>query len=285
MEIGTSTHAIAGFGKPSKPFRQAVAEIAECGYSHFLLLTSEAGFPVDKTGSAPEALVNILKSDLEAVIQTVSSYGIRISSVYPGFGLDFSPAGVVQTISKLKNYRDIAWKLGCHTMVHSAGGAEKPHTLLENKKEQIQRVAQVMDAVSSDIPGQILKMAVDVHYGGIIETVADCKYLLAQTKNVNSGICLNMGHMTTLGEKGWELLLDFPERMHVLAWKDHILGDNIPKPVVSCELGKGKTPFQKYAEVYKKVKFKGINLITFEDVPFDEKKDALKRSYEYVMGL
>ena len=29
FEIGTSTHAIAGFGPPSKPFRKAVAEIAE----------------------------------------------------------------------------------------------------------------------------------------------------------------------------------------------------------------------------------------------------------------
>ncbi len=283
FEIGTSTHAIAGFGKPSKPFRQAVAEMANCGYSHVFLLTSENGTPVDESGNAPEALVNIRESDLAATLRTVSSHGLRVSCIYPGFGLDFSPEGVEQTIDGLKAYRDIAWRLGCHVMVHSAGRTEKPHTPLEDKKEQIQRVAQAMDAVASDTPGEIFKVAIDVHYWGIVETVADCEYLLACAKRANSGICLNMGHMTTLGEEGWELLRRFPERIHVIAWKDHLVGDDLSQPVVSVELGKGGTPFQKYVEAYRKVKCKAIHVITFEDVPFDEKKDALKRSYEYLI--
>lgn len=285
LEIGTSTHAIAGFGQPGKPFRQAVAEMADCGYSHFLLLTSENGPPVDKTGTASEALVNIRESDLSAVLKTVSSHGLRISCMHPGSLLNFSPEGFDQTINSLKVYRDIAWRLGCYVMAHSAGRSEEPHTPLEDKKEQIQLVAQVMDAISSDKPGEIFKMAVDIHYGGIVETVADCEYLLSCAKNTNSGICLNMGHMTTLGERGWELLLRFPERVHILAWKDHLTGDNLPKPVVSCELGRGTTPFQRYLEAYQKVQCKALHLITFEDVPYDEKKDALKRSYEYLIGL
>ena len=285
FELGTSTHAIAGFGPPSKPFRKAVAEIADCGYRHLLLLASEKGPLVDKTGAASEALVDIRNSDLDAVLRMVSSHGLRVSSIYPGFGLDFSSEGIGRTIYGLRAYRDVAWRLGCHVMVHSAGGAEKPRTALDNKKAQIRRVAEVMDALASDTPGEIFKMAVDVHYGGIVETVADCEYLLACAKKKVAGLCLNMGHMTTLGEDGWRLLARFPERIHVIAWKDHLVGDFLPKPVVSCELGKGNTPFQKYVGAYRKVKCDALHLITFEDVPFDEKKAVLKRSREYLVAL
>jgi sugar phosphate isomerase/epimerase len=285
IEIGTSTHAIAGFGKPSKPFRQAVAEMAECGFTHFLLLASESGPAVDSHGDAPEALVNILASDLDAVRRVVSSHGIRIGAVYPGCAVDYSPGNLPKTVEKLKVYRDLAWRLGCHVMAHSAGRAEKPRTPLEKKKEQVQRVAELMDAVSSDTPGELFKMAVDVHYGGIIETAADCEYLLDCAQNTNSGLCLNMGHMTTLGQEGWTLLERFPDRIHVLAWKDHLLGENLPRPVISVELGTGKTPFHRYADVYRRVDCRALNLITFEDVPFDQKKDALMRSREYLERL
>lgn len=284
MEIGTSTHAIAGFGGPGKPFRQAVAEIAGCGFRHFLLLTSEIGPPVDAAGNATEAIVDARQSDLSALLRTAASHGLRVSCLYPGFSLDFSAQGVHSTSERLAVYREMAWRLGCHVMVHSAGQAAKPRTPLAKKKEQIQRVAEVMDTVASDRPGQVFKLAVDVHYGGIIETVADCEYLLARTQEC-AGLCLNTGHMTTLGQSGWELLARFPERIHVIAWKDHLLGDELPKPVVSCELGQGKTPLRKYVDVLRTVPCGAVHLITFEDVPLAEKEAALKRSREFLAGL
>ena len=285
IEIGTSTHAIAGFGSPSKPFRQAIAEIADCGFSHVLLLTSEDGPPVNRTGFASKVLVDITRSDVEAILRTVSSYGLRVSCIYPGFVLDFSREGVGATIEKLMHYRDIAWRLGCHVMIIPAGKAKKPHMPHKDKRGDIKRVAEVMDALSSDTPGEFFKVAVDIHYGGIIETVADGEHLLQCTDNRNSGLCLNIGHMTTLKEDGWIILTRFPERIHVIAWKDHLVGDNLPSPVFSCELGKGNTPFRKYVEAYREVECTALNLITFEDVPFEEKRGALKKSYQYLTDL
>ena len=285
IQVGTSLHAIAGFGPPGKGFRQSVAEIAECGYSHILLLASESGPVVDETGTASGALVDIRRSDLQAVLRTVSSHGLRVSCVYPGMSLDFSQEGLDPTIAGLKVYRDIAWKLGCHVMVHSAGRSETPRMPLDRKKEQIAQVAEAMNALASDTHGEIFKMAVDIHYGGIIETVADCEHLLTHTPNKNVGLCLNTGHMATLGEDGWTLLEHFPERIHVIAWKDHLVGDQLPKPVVSCQLGKGQTPFRKYVAAYRRVSRGALHLITFEDVPFDEKEEALRRSLEYFRSL
>jgi sugar phosphate isomerase/epimerase len=285
IEIGTSTHAIAGFGKPSKPFRQALAEIAECGYQHFMLLAFEKGPSVGAEGNAPEALVNLHESDVQALLKAASQQGLRISCIYPGCALDFSDEGAQGTIERLLTYRERAWQLGCHVMAHGAGRAPAPRTPLGQKIAQIEQVARVMDAVSSDRPGQVFKMALDVHFGGIIETPADCRHLLKVAANRNSGLCLNMGHMTTLGEAGWTLLEEYPARVHVLAWKDHLTGSNLPSPVYSVELGKGQTPFAKYAKAYQSSACAALHLITFEDVPYAEKKDALARSRQYLLRL
>jgi sugar phosphate isomerase/epimerase len=285
MEIGTSIHAIAGFGKPGKPFRRAVSEIAECGFAHVMLLGSETGPPVDSSGDAPEAIVNLRDSDHAAMLRAIASHGLRVSCLYAGAGLDYSPEGAPDTIERLKPYKEIAWRLGCHVLVNNAGRAERPRLPHERKRDAIRRVADVMNATASDIPGEALKMAVDVHYGAIIETVTDCEYLLGVAGQSNAGLCLNMGHMTTLGEAGWTLLDRFPDRIHVLAWKDHLVGDALPKPVVSVELGKGKTPFVKYAEAYRKSSCRAFHLITFEDVPLEEKKGGLARSRGYLAGL
>ena len=285
IEIGTSTHAVAGFGPPSKSFDQAVAEAAECGYKHLLLLASEKGPAVDETGTAPEALVDVSRSDLPAILRTVSRHGLRVGCLYPGFGPDFSPEQAEATIDRLTAYRDMAWRLGCHMMVHSAGQAKSPRLPHEQKRESIRHAAQVMDAVASDAPGAVFKMAVDVHYGGIVETVADCEYLLECAGTQNAGLCLNTGHMTTLGQAGWTLLSRFPERIHVIAWKDHLVGDDLPKPVVSCELGKGRSPFPRYVEAYRSSRCGALHLVTFEDVPFPEKRGALERSRQYLSTL
>lgn len=286
LEFGTSTHAIAGFGEPGKPFRQSVAEMAECGYGHFLLLTWEGGPPIDANGDSPQSLVNLLESDPTGILRTAAMHGLRVSAIYPGFGLfDLTPEGIPKTIEKLKKYRELAWSLGCHLMIHPAGVGCEPGTRFEEKIEKIDALVKIMDAVACDTPGQIFQMAADVHYNATLHTVTDCEYFLANSTVQNSGLCLNMGHMTTSGEEGWHLLEKYPQRIHVLAWKDHLLGENLPHPVVSVELGKGRTPFQKYIEVYRKVDCRAIHLITFEDVPMEEKKGALCRSREYLLSL
>jgi len=134
-------------------------------------------------------------------------------------------------------------------------------------------------------PDRALRDAKRTATSPISSSSADCEYLLDQAKVKNEGLCLNMGHMTTLREEGWTLLARFPERVHVLAWKNHLVGENLPQPAVSCELGEGKTPFQQYADVYRKVPCRSLHLITFGDVPLDEKKEALRRSHGYLVKL
>jgi sugar phosphate isomerase/epimerase len=286
VEFGTSTHAIAGFGAPGKPFQQSVAEIAECGYGHFMLLTWEGGPPIDSSGHSPQSLINLLESDTTAILRVVSSHGLRISAIYPGFGLfDLTAQGVPKTIEKLKRYRDIAWSLGCSLMIHPAGTGEEPGTRFEEKIERIDALAKIMDAIASDTPGSVFRMAADVHFNSTLQMVVDCEYFLANSRIRNTGLCLNTGHLATSKEEGWRLLEKFPERVHVIAWKDHLLEENLPHPVVSVELGKGKTPFNRYIEAYRKVMCPAIQLITFEDVPMEEKKEALRRSREHMLTL
>ncbi len=286
LEFGTSMHAVAGFGAPGKPFKRVVAEAAETGFKHLMLLTYEAGPAVTAEGEAPDSFVNLLQSDIDGLMRTVSSHGLRVSSVYPGFGLfDLTPDGVSRTIERLVAYRDLAWRMGSHLMIHPAGVSENPQATLDQKKERIEALAAIMDGVASDTPGSLFKMAADIHYGSSLMTLDDCAHFLKVAKKRNSGLCLNMGHLTTSHQDGWTLVEQFPERIHVMAWKDHKLDHGGEHPVYSVELGTGDTPFRRYWEAYQRVDCDAIHLITFEDVPFEDKKNALRRSREYMDRL
>lgn len=285
LEFGSGIHAIAGFGEPGKPFRQCIRELASAGYAHFMLMGWEPNAGVGADGDAPQAFINFFESDRAALLKTVAGHGMRISSIYPGFGL-FNLRDPQETIDKLLRYRDFAWSIGVRQMIHPTGAAKQPTAPLdEDKRRDIRTVAQIMDAVASDAPGQVFRMAIDIHYNATLETIADCEYFMDCTSNPAAGFCLNMGHQTTSNQPGWELLERYPERIQVMAWKDHLVPGEPDKPVVSVELGKGHTPFKRYIEVWRRVPTQALQMITMEDVPHEERLEILNRSRIYLEKL
>ncbi|NUQ01622.1 MAG: sugar phosphate isomerase/epimerase, partial [Armatimonadetes bacterium] len=150
----------------------------------------------------------------------------------------------------------------------------------------LQRMAAVMSqALATAPPG--LKLAVDLHIGAVVETVADAERLFALTDDPRAGLTLNIGHLTTGEQPGWELIERHPERLHVIAWKDHLRQPpaDWPHRVWSVEVGTGDSPFGRYLEALQRTPVVAEHLITFENVPLAEKAAALRRSREYLEGL
>lgn len=283
MDMGSSIHTIGGFGDSSLTFCQALEGLAKSGCHHLMLIANEDG-PTDKDCSLkPGVFPNVRGSDPGAFMRMVSSYGLRISSLFPAGAVDVTPEGKSAMIENWKQYRDVAWSIGCHTLTVCAGWTDEPRTPFAKKQEKLALFAEILNAVADETPGKICKIAVDIHYRGVLETVADAEFLYSLTRP-NAGLCLNIGHMTTLGEKGWQLLEKYPERIHVMAWKDHLHGDNLPKAVFSTELGRGATPFDEYIRAYRAVesRFNGSHIVTFEDVPVEDKQPALARSLDFL---
>jgi len=286
VEIGAGPHSVVSFGNPAAmTFREATAQIAACDYEHLMVLGSEKGPPLDKAGDAPAAFVNLMESDPAALLKSVSGFGLRVSCVYPGCPLDYSAEGVKPTVERLLRYRETIRALGCHVMCLSVSGARRPGMPFEEKREAVARVAEVIDAVASDEPGDLFKVGIDIHYGAIVETVADCEYLLERCGNTNAGLCLNMGHLSSAKQDGWTLLEKYPGRVHIVAWKDHKVPEDGSRPWVSVRLGDGLTQLEKYVAAWKSSGCLGVHLITVEHEPPERKAAALRESLQYLRGM
>ncbi len=282
MKFGTSTHAISEFGNDIKPFHQALAEIRECGFEQLMLLMSPAGPPL-RAGDRPGAsMLNLFDSDAAAVRQAVQEAGLELVSVHGGL-VNLSTAETRrESMGQLTKLADCARELGCGVMSHNAGQAPEPLMPHETKRELIAQLAEVMRAAAEYAPE--LRICVDIHYHSPVETIRDCEYLLELVPD-NAGLLLNIGHMTTCNQPGWELLERHPERIPVIAYKDHRTDPGRPHPVTSVELGKGESPFEEYLRVLKRRAGEHVHLITFEHVPLEQKKEALARSLVYLKGL
>ena len=286
MKIGTSMHALTDFGNDVKPFFEALDDAADCGFDSVMLMNSP-GKPALTAGAKPPcALIDLGASDPDAVRRAVTDAGLEIACVYQACMRVATDDEAAESAATLAEVVELAGRLGTSVAIPNAGVAPCPQTPVGQKEELLERVANVLMTALEEAPPQ-LRLAPDIHYGAVIETVADCRRLFELASDARVGITLNIGHMTTLGEKGWVLAQEHRERVHVVAWKDHLvtLPPEAEHPVYSVELGTGDSPFEKYVEALGPHAESCVNLITFEHVALEEKKEALRRSLQYLKGL
>jgi len=286
MRIGTSLHALTDFGNDVKPFCQALAEAAECGFETVMLMNFPGQPPVT-AGEGPRCcLVDLEASDPEVVRQTVAAAGLVPAFVYQACTNVADDEAAAQSGRAMGNLVALARSLGASVIIPNAGVAPAPLMPVPEKEDLLQRVAGAAMSALEGAPAE-MRVAFDIHYGAAIESVADCERLFELAPDPRAGIALNIGHMTTCRQEGWNLLRDHLDRVHVVAWKDHLLEPppEATHPVYSVELGTGDSPLERYAEGLRGNEGAVEHLITFEHVPLAEKKEALRRSLAYLRGL
>lgn len=287
MKIGTSVHALTDWAAPVKPFRQAVAEAAELGFNSLMLMNipGQAALTVDH--DPPGAIIDLEASDLALVKEVVSAAGLEVACVYQGLMQVGDDAQKAATVAGLRKLAEMATFLETDIVLPNAGAAPAAQMPSADKAGLVADVAAVITEALQTFPAG-MKIAPDIHYGGLLETVADCERYFALCPDPRAGITLNIGHMTTLGEEGWRLLEEYPERVHVIAWKDHRVPapPEATHPIYSVELGTGQSPFARYVAAAKpRDHGQWLHLITFEHVPLAQKKGALGRSRAYLEEL
>lgn len=288
MNFGTSVHALTEWGQPVKSFRQVLAEAGEIGFSSIMLMHSPAGPALTAASPDPQsAILNLAQSDLGLVLKAVTDAGLQVACVYQGLTKVGNEEEVAATAQGLLALSHMAEALGADIVLPNAGAAPRPRTPLDEKRELIAAFARAMGRGLENSSGAT-KIAPDIHYGGILETVADCRELYRIAPDPRIGIALNIGHMTTLGEEGWMLLEgEDAQRVHVVAWKDHLVPapPEATHPIYSVELGTGQAPFAQYARRLPADGGGRLQLITLEHVPLAEKKEALRRSLQHMQKL
>lgn len=287
MNFSTSVHALTEWSQPVRSFRRVLAEAAEVGFKGIMLMHLPGGPVLTAASPDPQgAMLDLAWSDLELVRRAVEDAGLQVTCVYQALMKVGDEMEMAATAEALVALARMAQALGAHILLPNAGSTAQARTPLADKGELVARVALVMSEALAQCPPSA-RMAPDVHYQGIIETVADCEELFRQAPDPRVGITLNIGHMTTLKQEGWRLLEEHPERVHVVAWKDHLLQPppEATHPVYSVQLGTGDSPFAKYARRIPADGGPHLHLITFEHVPLERKKPALAASLQYMRDL
>ncbi|HIE51406.1 MAG TPA: hypothetical protein EYP85_06570 [Armatimonadetes bacterium] len=280
MTFGASIHALTDFEHDVRPFHEALNLVREAGCSYIMLFSHPRG-PVLRPEARPEAsLLNLLDSHTRTVRWAVHDAGLELAVLYSG-GLEVSEEGTLAaSLDLLKRARDCALSLGATHLAVNAGRAPAPGLPTEQKRDLIDRLAHICSTAMEGYTA--VRLGVDLHYHSPIETVADAEYFLSQTENP-VGVLLNIGHLTTCRQAGWELAARHPARLPIVGWKDHRL--DAPQPVFSVQLGTGDSPLEKYAQQLKYDNVERRHIIAFEHVPFADKPRALRRSLEYLQAL
>lgn len=283
MSFSAIIHAMTHAGKDTMPFPRALEGLADCGFDSVMLM-SRPGGPALTPGHTPDAcLLDLVQSDLDLVRGCAEQAGLCINSVYASGVNASDPSAEAGSIASLRAVAEVARRLDCRFLGHSGGRAEAPGMEVADKQEGIARLARIVDAVAAEAPE--MRFGVDVHYHGLVESIADCEGYLERLACDNAGILLNTGHMTTCGEPGWELAASHPDRTPIIGWKDHLTGPDLEKPVVSVQLGTGDTPLRRYVEAMKPQTVERVSVINVEDVPPEESAAALQASREYLEDL
>lgn len=283
MRFSAIIHAMTFEGQDALSLPEACATLRDCGFDSVMLM-SIPGRPTLRADDIPDAcLLDLANSDLDAVRRIVADEGLEIVGLYCS-GIDPSSAeGFQASVQALTDGARVARELGCHHLGHGGGRSPSPGLATEIKLSLVQRLAQIVDAVATEFEEMLF--AVDAHYHGVIESVADCERYIAELEHERAGVLLNTGHMTTCNQEGWEFIEQHPDRVPVIGWKDHIADPAARKPFLSVELGTGDTKLGRYVQAAEAHEADRIHVINVESVSMDEKGDALRASLEYMRSL
>jgi len=283
VKFSAIIHAMTAAGQDTLPLPTACATLHDCGFRGVMLMSIPGG-KVLKAGSIPDAcLLDLANSDLDEVRRIVREAGLEIVGLYCSGINPSSPEGFDASVVNLRDGARVARELGCHHLGHSGGAAPEAGMAVEEKRPLIERLAAIVDAVAGGFDEMLF--AVDAHYHGVIESLADCGAYIAALNSPQAGVLLNTGHMTTCGQRGWELIDQHPERVPVIGWKDHRPDPEGKRAFLSVELGTGETRLDCYIESARGQYVDRVHVINVESVAMEEKPAALTASLRHMMRL
>lgn len=279
MEIGISLHALTQPNDDRRPLAAALRYIRAAGADHIMLLSRPGGPTVEPGKPCPATLVDLPQSDPEELLWRVARAGLYLSMIYVGAVDVSTPAALEQTRRTLRTHAALAMRLGVGVLVHNVGRAASVGQPTADKATEIEHLAGLMEEIVGEYG---IRTAGDMHVHGLIETPNDARYYQAITRDERVGLLLNIGHMTTLGLPGEELLGDRTVRIPVIAWKDHLKPVADSHEVRSVELGQGHSPFDRYVAALKGRAKMPLSLISWEHVPYEHEPQAAAQSVAYL---
>ena len=278
--IGVSIHAVTQRDHDVCPFDDAVAQVRRAGADHIALAVSDEFAHVVQPGHQPAgALLNLLDSDLAEIARRLADAHLACTLVHLGpVPLDNAKTRLI-ALGRFCRQAERAAELGCSLVALQApcsAGHAAPSAL---KQTHIDVLVNLMEALAVRSG---LRVCVGMRCGGPVETRDDADYFCNETMNPNVGLLLNVGHLSVLGEPGWEIIDRHLDRVFAVAWQDHPPRSPRATPVREIELGSGVSPLINYWLHLIGREPQPVHVVAVEDGSPADRPDALRRSIEHL---
>lgn len=140
------------------------------------------------------------KGDVLEVKRVLDQNGLKAPVIYSNIRGDYARAeksDILTNMDLLKRYAEWANLLGVEMICHSPGGPS-PGMATE---EHVDRAAEWMAQVAELLAAEQLRLVMEIHHGGLVETIASSMKLLGRMGQGNVGLVFDPGNMAIAGEE------------------------------------------------------------------------------------
>jgi sugar phosphate isomerase/epimerase len=181
-------------------------DAADAGYQYVEFHGSAVGDP-ERLKGFPVSLIK----------QRLDSLGLRCAGLYPpGFG-GKDDADAAMHADAIARACEIAAELGADYVDTTGAEGRSP-----DNRPGLDRIVLCLERVISLTGGMDIKLAMENHYGNVLEQISDYAYIFAAVQHPRVGICVDTGHFHTAGVEVVEVIHQFKDRLYGVHLKDHI---------------------------------------------------------------
>lgn len=281
MQLSPMILTFTQLGDDHRPFRESLQMCRDSGYDEISLLHL-AGGPVVRPGIDPDSsFIDVFRSDWNELRARLAAAGLRCRHVHAGRLDVTSDESTATSAAQLAGLAALAHNFGAEVMTFGVGPRRDPPVGGDERTAYLDRVATAFSTVDRELAGLPITLGIDIHFRAPVETVADASYVIEHSGQRRVGLCLNVGHLRSADQDGWELIRRYPDAVHVVAYKDHTESG----AVHSVRLGAGDTPLVKYLAALHELEIEPFQVVSIEHEPWNAKEESARESRDHLLHL
>jgi sugar phosphate isomerase/epimerase len=170
-----------------RPLEEAAKAAAEIGYDG-LELQARSHIPPEST-----------REDISRIKDVVRSHGLEVPVIYSNLSGGYARGTAEESRKKadlIERYAEWASEIGASMICHSPGGPAPDQAEAADYERAADWISRVAEALSR----YRVRLIMEIHHGGLVETVDSSLRLMSLIPKDNVGLILDPGNMAIAGD-------------------------------------------------------------------------------------
>ena len=209
--------------------------------------------------------------DASALRKRIEAAGLKCAGMYtPGFG--GASAEQIETHARaIAKATSLCTELGGEYVVSSGAVPREGHDI----ESVISCVKRIIELLPQD---NKVKIALEPHYGNIIEQMEDYERIFSEIDHPLVGICVDTGHFHSAKVDTVELIRKFSDRIYDVHLKDHI-------GTQSVSIGHGEVDLEAIFGALKEIGYKSSITLELEVKDVENTPKYIEEAYDIMSKL